>query len=107
MIATTGYLILFCVSNYCIVLFSGIATPKTRGKDILEDIELKMTDELITGSSLESPICSPSPEDDHCCPACQEKLKQPKILSCLHVFCEPCLQKQVGLQQGFTLASAI
>ena len=54
-----------------------------------------MSDELVTSSSLESPISSPSPEDDHCCPACQKKLKQPKVLSCLHVYCEPCLQKQV------------
>lgn len=59
------------------------------------NFSIKMSDELVSDSPLESPISSPTPEDDHCCPACQEKLKQPKVLSCLHVFCEPCLQKQV------------
>lgn len=46
-------------------------------------------------SPLESPICSPTPEDDHNCPSCSEKMKQPTVLSCLHVFCMTCLQKQL------------
>ncbi|KAK3099629.1 hypothetical protein FSP39_007220 [Pinctada imbricata] len=31
-------------------------------------------------------------DDSQLCQICQEKLKQPKILNCLHVFCEECLE---------------
>ncbi|XP_052793439.1 B-box type zinc finger protein ncl-1-like isoform X2 [Mya arenaria] len=48
----------------------------------------------ILGSPLESPS-SPSPEDRHVCPSCQNRLKQPMILNCLHVHCLACLEKQV------------
>lgn len=48
-------------------------------------------------SPLESPIGSPSPEDRHKCQSCHDKMKQPVVLSCLHVFCLTCLEKQVCL----------
>lgn len=47
-------------------------------------------------ATLESPICSPEPEDRKKCPACHEKMKQPIVLACLHVFCLSCLEKQVS-----------
>ncbi|XP_062577150.1 formin-J-like isoform X1 [Saccostrea cucullata] len=33
-------------------------------------------------------------DEEHTCRICEEKLKQPKILSCLHVFCQTCLENQ-------------
>ena len=33
--------------------------------------------------------------EDQLCRICDEKYKQPRILSCLHVFCTPCLEKQL------------
>ena len=38
--------------------------------------------------------------EDQLCRICDEKYKQPRILSCLHVFCTPCLEKQ--LEDGDT-----
>ena len=29
------------------------------------------------------------------CRICEEKLKEPKVLSCLHAYCEACLEKKV------------
>ena len=46
---------------------------------------------------LDSPICSPEPEDRKICPSCHDRMKQPMILSCLHVFCLSCIEKQVRL----------
>lgn len=43
-----------------------------------------------------SPLSSPLPEDfdgDSLCNICEQKYCQPRILSCLHVFCEQCLNK--------------
>ena len=34
-------------------------------------------------------------EESQVCPLCQEAYKQPRILSCLHVFCTACLEKQL------------
>ena len=34
-------------------------------------------------------------EEDITCQLCQEKYHRPRILSCLHVFCTGCLEKQV------------
>ncbi|XP_046377272.1 B-box type zinc finger protein ncl-1-like [Haliotis cracherodii] len=42
---------------------------------------------LLTSSSLEN--------EEQKCPICEEKLKKPKVLTCLHVFCEACLEKQI------------
>ena len=48
-----------------------------------------------TSSPLHS---SPLPGDEkHQCAICNEKLKQPKVLSCLHVFCQECLEKRVSV----------
>ena len=33
--------------------------------------------------------------EEHVCRFCGEKFKQPRILSCLHVFCTPCLEEQL------------
>ncbi|XP_056010419.1 brain tumor protein-like isoform X3 [Ostrea edulis] len=33
-------------------------------------------------------------DDEHTCRICEEKLKQPKILNCLHVFCQSCLENE-------------
>ncbi|XP_076321036.1 LOW QUALITY PROTEIN: protein meiotic P26-like [Tachypleus tridentatus] len=38
---------------------------------------------------------SPEPENDHFCNLCNQELKQPRVLSCLHVFCETCLEKEL------------
>lgn len=46
-------------------------------------------------AALESEISSPTPENRHNCPLCTERMKQPMVLSCLHVFCLGCLEKQV------------
>ena len=34
-------------------------------------------------------------DEDHTCQLCQDKYSQPRILSCLHVYCTGCLEKQV------------
>ncbi|OWF35593.1 brain tumor protein-like [Mizuhopecten yessoensis] len=47
-------------------------------------------------SPADSPIASPLPSlesEEHACPICEEKLNQPKVLDCLHVFCQACLEK--------------
>ena len=43
---------------------------------------------------------SPSPlvNEDHICSCCEEKYKQPRVLSCLHVFCTECLQKKLKVE---------
>lgn len=47
-------------------------------------------------SPRESPIDSLSlGSDENTCSICEEKYTQPKILNCLHVFCQSCLEKQV------------
>lgn len=33
-------------------------------------------------------------DEEHTCRICEEKLKQPKILNCLHVFCLTCLENE-------------
>lgn len=33
-------------------------------------------------------------DEEHTCRICEEKLKQPKILNCLHVFCQTCLENE-------------
>uniref|UniRef100_A0A1B0GK70 Uncharacterized protein n=2 Tax=Lutzomyia longipalpis TaxID=7200 RepID=A0A1B0GK70_LUTLO len=52
------------------------------GSDLLND----------HGGSLEENNCL-SNGHDHDCKICQTKLKSPRVLSCLHVFCEICIAK--------------
>ena len=33
--------------------------------------------------------------EDHLCHVCNNKLSDPCVLSCLHVFCRDCMQKQL------------
>lgn len=33
--------------------------------------------------------------EEHVCHLCSDKLKEPRVLSCLHVFCTECLKKQL------------
>ena len=33
--------------------------------------------------------------EDHLCHICSNKLNNPRVLACLHVFCTDCLQKQL------------
>ena len=44
------------------------------------------------GSPTSSPISSPVPNDENLCRICENVLKLPKVLNCLHVFCQECLQ---------------
>ena len=45
--------------------------------------------------------------DDHTCQLCEAQLSQPRILSCLHVYCTGCLEKQVeDCNEGNDAASA-
>ncbi|XP_052277558.1 B-box type zinc finger protein ncl-1-like isoform X2 [Dreissena polymorpha] len=55
----------------------------------------KETEDDDIGYSLESPLCSPLPENRQTCPSCNNRLKQPMVLNCLHVFCMDCLEKQI------------
>ena len=60
-----------------------------------EDTEEEAEEEEGLEGGLESDI-----NEDQLCRICDEKYKQPRILSCLHVFCTPCLEKQ--LEDGDT-----
>uniref|UniRef100_T1JAV6 Uncharacterized protein n=1 Tax=Strigamia maritima TaxID=126957 RepID=T1JAV6_STRMM len=42
-----------------------------------------------------SPLVSPTPDTEHTCIICNEKYRQPRVLPCLHVFCEDCLDKLI------------
>ena len=59
-----------------------------------------------TGSPLESPCRSEAGSPvlqevcENACELCSQKLQQPRVLSCLHVFCTPCLEKQVEGMEG-------
>ncbi|KAG1670646.1 Brain tumor protein [Nymphon striatum] len=46
----------------------------------------------------ESPVNSTTSFDEspHLCKICSEDLKQPRVLSCLHVFCEECLEERLN-----------
>ena len=46
----------------------------------------------LTGSI---PMGSLGGNDENTCGICEEKINQPKILTCLHVFCQSCLEKQM------------
>ena len=48
------------------------------------------------GSGCASPIqTTVGISSDTCCQLCNEAYKQPRVLSCLHIFCTECLEKQV------------
>ncbi len=52
----------------------------------------------ISSSASGSPAASPLPMsfgEEHVCPICGEKYKQPIVLDCLHVFCTECVEKLV------------
>lgn len=52
-----------------------------------ENQSIKSTSSSPVESSMESGGVNQS------CSICEETLKQPKVLSCLHVFCQTCLEK--------------
>ena len=72
-------------------------------KQEVEEEEEEETEELSahsqgseTQSQDGSTASSPIPfEEEHSCQICNKKYEQPRILSCLHVFCTACLEKQV------------
>lgn len=46
-----------------------------------------------SNSPVSSPISSsPVPNEENLCKCCEKQLKQPKVLNCLHIFCQECLQ---------------
>ncbi|XP_050417219.1 brain tumor protein [Patella vulgata] len=62
-----------------------MATKEETNLDLDLDLELE-----------ESPSSSPTlVNEQQQCPICTKKLTQPKILACLHVFCEACLENQL------------
>ena len=34
------------------------------------------------------------------CQLCSKRFKQPRVLSCLHVYCTPCLEKEINVING-------
>ena len=60
-----------------------------------DDIEEDAEEEEGLEGGLENDI-----SEEQLCRICDEKYKQPRVLSCLHVFCTPCLEKQ--LEEGDT-----
>ena len=59
--------------------------------------------ESLEGSPLnisDSDLAKSLEEVDHACGLCSERLQQPRVLSCLHVFCTRCLEKQVEEEEG-------
>ena len=49
-----------------------------------------------TGSLGGSLSGSPVPAKNQSCYLCSEKFKSPKVLSCLHVYCQPCLEENLS-----------
>ena len=43
-----------------------------------------------------SSITTATVNEDHLCSICSNKFDQPHVLTCLHVFCLPCLEKQLA-----------
>ncbi len=62
--------------------------PECDGLDGLEDLD---GGEALGGMDA---------NDDNICRVCSEKFKQPRVLGCLHVFCTPCLEKQLEKHGG-------
>lgn len=59
-----------------------------------------------SGDALEEIACSGKMEDQEC-PLCNSKLCLPRVLSCLHVFCEACLDKLLMDEAGDSKISSV
>ncbi|KAL0273388.1 UNVERIFIED_CONTAM: hypothetical protein PYX00_006065 [Menopon gallinae] len=63
-----------------------------------EEINNKLDQETFGERPCEN--SSPTIEEDHHCNLCRNKLCSPRVLSCLHVFCESCLDKLLMDETG-------
>ncbi|XP_013404938.1 B-box type zinc finger protein ncl-1 [Lingula anatina] len=57
----------------------------------LEGCPTEEEEEEHSGSA--SPVSVESVNEEYLCTLCEEKFNQPRLLSCLHTFCLPCLEK--------------
>lgn len=93
-------------------------------EDVKDEVELcsNVEDEELESLEVGKPkrdLIVPSPssvDEEFMCNSCGHKYKDPRILSCLHVFCLECLEKQVaskskkvieGVEKGQTLVECI
>lgn len=92
---------------YFFVSFIFLQTHHTVVSLLQETSEIKSSMEDTVSPPVETTMAEDDPvdgaldgalEDDHsidiCC-LCENKMKSPKILSCLHEFCEECLKKKL------------
>lgn len=61
-----------------------------------EEVEALVGDDNALEEDTDLTMSSGDLLEEHTCQLCEEKFKQPRILSCLHIFCTPCLEKQAG-----------
>lgn len=59
------------------------------------------------GDALEELNCGTGETGDQECAICQSKLCSPRVLSCLHVFCEACLDKLLMDEAGDSKVSSV
>ncbi|KOC64429.1 Brain tumor protein [Habropoda laboriosa] len=59
------------------------------------------------GDALEEINCGTGVADDQECAICMSKLCSPRVLSCLHVFCEACLDKLLMDEAGDSKVSSV
>jgi hypothetical protein len=71
------------------VSISGSPVPDETG-DHVEDIDKEDDTEENLDEEFEEYV-----QEDYLCSICDEKFKEPRVLSCLHVFCTNCLKNQV------------